>query len=284
MHKKIIIITLFIALFAPFLLISNDSNSALRMILKRVVLEGGKRAENLTLINSSDEQKTYRLEWRQMVMTPDDGLMHVDKADLPENVKPSSDFIRYSPRRVTIPPRSTQIVRLALRMPAGVEDGEYRSHLWVRQEVNPEKLRRKYMEENPVAEGKFGIGVTMLPGVTLPVIVRKGNLDARLNIEEAFVKIQGGEIQTAMNLVRSGNKSTYGDLDFICNPEGEAYALSSRSGIAVYTELDSKKVSFNLKMPENEKPCKSMLIRYTEMDNFNGDPVEVMDEVVVPVR
>lgn len=285
MFKKAIISIIFFSLFTSLLLIPSDAHS-LRIILKRVVLEGGKRAENLTLINASQEPLTYRLEWRHLVMTETQGLNEVAREDLPPNVRPSADFVRYAPRRVTIPPASAQTVRLILRMPAGVEDGEYRSHLSIRQEVDPQELRAKLKDEFNFSDNTVAMGVTMLPGITIPVIVRKGNLDADIDITGARAEaIKGGSIiKTSIDLARTGNKSTYGDFDFLCNPGDNAYPLTTKSGVAVYTEIERKTSNFRLRVPKDEAPCRNMIIRYTEMDGVKGEPVEIMDEIQVAVQ
>ncbi|MCI5060767.1 MAG: hypothetical protein MRY79_06825, partial [Alphaproteobacteria bacterium] len=56
---------------------SLNSADALRITLKRIVFEGPKRAEVLTLINNSNEEKTYRVAWRHFRMTPDKSLVAV---------------------------------------------------------------------------------------------------------------------------------------------------------------------------------------------------------------
>lgn len=259
----------------------NNNSDALRLILKRVVLEGSKRSEYLTLINSSDEEATYRLLWKEMVMTRNEGVKPINKVAGAPTVPASKDMIKYSPRRVTLAPGTSQQIRMALRTPPNLADGEYRSHLWIRREVDTEKLIMDKHEQ--VSEKTRRAEIVLLPGVTIPVIVRKGDLDVRASIDSASVVDSGAEYKISITLGRQGQRSTYGDIDFYCNPRAEAVALRSSRGIAIYTELNQKDVLATIAKPQGVS-CSEMLIRYVETDNYDGEPVRILAEKIVPVQ
>jgi hypothetical protein len=281
--KKILLAFLIFSFSTGVFLYAKEAHS-LRLIIKRVVFDEGKRAEVMTLINATDKEQVFRLEWRHLIMTEDKGLKEVDQQNLPPEIKPSKDFVRFAPRRVRIPANSSQQVRLMLRMPAGVEDGEYRSHLWIRRESNVSRMRADNRSGKEREEGKFNIGVTLLPGITIPVIVRKGNLSVTTEMTNAIARESGDKININFDILRQGERSTYGDIDLFCNPGSGGYSLRSTKGVAIYTEIDRKVFSYSIPKPEGEAPCNEVLIRYTQTDGYDGDPVTVLSETLIPVQ
>lgn len=282
--KKIISVFVVFSIFVGLVGYAQEAHS-LRLILKRVVFEGPKRAEVLTLINATDKPQSYRLEWRHLVMKEEGGLDDVSVENLPPEVRPSKDFIRYAPRRVTLAPKSSQQVRMMLRLPADVEDGEYRSHLWIRREANVEKLTANPNGDGEARrKGKVNIGMKLLPGITIPVIVRKGNLTATANISNASARLEGNDVVVSFDVNREGGRSTYGDIDMFCNSGNNGYSLRSAKGVAVYAEINRKAFSYKISAPEGEDRCRNLLIRYTQTDGYDGDPVRVLAEANISVQ
>src|SRR5687768_8806074 len=136
----------------------------------RLVLDGRKGAE-VILNNIGDEPATYRISVEFRRMTPDGGL-----ADVPEpsaEDKLAQEMIVYAPRRVTLAPHQPQSIRVTARAPQGLPDGEYRVHM----------LFRAIPPAQPVTvqpSDVKGVRFALIPvyGVTIPVIVRFGNLQA----------------------------------------------------------------------------------------------------------
>ena len=113
---------------------------ALRVTMKRVLFEGSKRADILILINNTGEEMSYRLGWRRMRMTEGQSVVPLADDDPGADLKPADDMIVYAPRRVVLPPGGSQQVRLMLRKPKGLADGEYRSHFWIEPEEESVKF------------------------------------------------------------------------------------------------------------------------------------------------
>lgn len=278
-HKIAFLLFLIVGVF-----VLSESVQALRITLKRVVFEGPKRAEMLTIINSSDKEETYRLGWRHFRMTADKSLVAVPDDQLTPDIKPVVDMIRFAPRRFTVPPRSSQRIRMMLRMPADLPDGEYRSHFWVRPEADVEVLRLEAEKDVKAKGAKGGVSLTMLAGVTMPIIVRKGDLEASVSIQNLQASESSGFVTVSFSLIREGNKSVYGDLEYICNAGAGEYLLKRTKGIAVYTELNQR--NFNLRIEKNpDNPgCNSLAITYSLTNEFNGKDHELAAEAKVQVN
>jgi P pilus assembly chaperone PapD len=201
----------------------------------RLVLDGRKGAE-VILNNIGDEPATYRISVEFRRMTPDGGL--VDVAEPTAEDKLAQDMIVYAPRRVTLAPHQPQSVRVSARAPQGLPDGEYRVHL----------LFRAIPPSRPVvaaqqAEAPKGIRFALIPvyGVTIPVIVRFGNLQAKAGIANVHLETRDGKPAVALDLSRSGDRSTFGEVRVF--KAGIKNPIAIQKAVAVYKEVSSRKVS-----------------------------------------
>lgn len=255
---------------------------AIRVTLKRIVFEGSKRTEVIMIINNTNVPETYRVGWREMIMRPEKSLRALKEGDpIPPNYKSAQNMVRYAPRRFTVPPKSSQQVRLMLRMPGGLEDGEYRSHLWIKPEEDVEDLVRG---QDDAETGKGGVSVKMLAGVTMPVIVRKGNLSATAAIANMQASESPGFVRTSYSIIREGNRSIYGDVDYVCNAGAGEYILKTVRGIAVYTEINQRNFNVKIEKEAGQASCRTLTIRYTEVDGFDGKRVNLLAEGSVAVN
>ena len=96
----------------------------------RVVLEGRQRSAELTLVNRGEETMTYRVEFENRRMLEDGRFESALEAR--EGELFADSMIRYAPRRITLEPGSPQTIRVLLRKPSDLAEGEYRSHLLFR--------------------------------------------------------------------------------------------------------------------------------------------------------
>jgi hypothetical protein len=146
-------------------------------------------------------------------------------------------MIIYAPRRITLAPNEPQSIRLAARPPSGLPDGEYRVHL----------LFRAIPPANPVAvtpaEQPKGLQFQLTPiyGVTIPVIVRLGNLQATAAISNVALAKSDGKAAIDLDLTRSGSRSTFGEVRVL--KAGVKDPIAVQKGVAVYTEISTRHLS-----------------------------------------
>lgn len=198
----------------------------------RIVLNGGRGTE-VILKNIGSETATYRVSAELRRMNPDGTLVDVKDASALE--KAAQDMIVFAPRKVTLPPNQPQAVRVSARAPQGLADGEYRVHL----------LFRAIPEATPVTEPveASGLAFKLIPvyGVTIPVIVRLGNLTAKAGISAVERVQHNGRDAVALQLSRSGDRSTYGEVRVL--KPGIKEPIAFIKGVAVYKEVDSRRVT-----------------------------------------
>ncbi|WP_310468501.1 molecular chaperone [Sphingomonas sp.] len=200
----------------------------------RIVLDGRKGAE-IILNNIGDEPATYRLSVEFRRMTPDGGL--VDVAAPTAEDEAAREMIVYAPRRITLAPRQPQSIRIAARPPQGLADGEYRVHLLFR------AIPPATPAAAPDAAPQKGIRFALIPvyGVTIPVIVRLGNLEAKAGIANVRLDTKDGKKVVALDLSRSGARSTFGEVRVL--KPGVKNPIAIQKAVAVYKELDARAVA-----------------------------------------
>lgn len=224
------------ALVAPLLAIAPPAAAGVGDLLvapQRIILNSGRGTE-IILNNIGDETATYRISVEIKRMREDGSFIDVTEPDAREAI--ARDMIVYAPRRVVLPPRQPQTIRIAARAPAGLADGEYRVHLLFRA-VPP--------AQPPVATpADFkGIGFALTPvyGVTIPVIVRLGNLSATAGIGNVGKVMVDGKPAIGLELTRAGSRSTYGEVRVL--KAGLKEPLAVQRGVAVYTDVARRSVT-----------------------------------------
>src|SRR3954447_14346011 len=138
----------------------------------RIVFEGNTHTAQVDVINSGTVPMTYRISIIRRRMNDRGDFVPVGTPEPGEQF--ADEMIRYSPRQVVLQPGVAQAVRLQLRKPATIADGEYRSHLLF-QALPP-------ADAPSSAGGATGTGLdirlTAVYSVSIPVIVRQGTTSA----------------------------------------------------------------------------------------------------------
>lgn len=224
------------ALASAMALTPNPAQAAGDLLVAptRVVLDG-QRGTEVILNNIGSETATYRISLELRRMTTDGRLQDVSETEENEIEQAAKAMIRYAPRRVTLPPNQPQAIRLGIRAPEGLPDGEYRAHLLFRS--IPEA--RSVVDQKAPAQG-FTIALTPIYGVTIPVIIRQGNLRATAAIANGRLQTGSDGQVLAFDLSRSGDRSTYGEIRV--TKRGVNEPLMVARGIAVYPEIAQRTV------------------------------------------
>lgn len=249
-------IVLILALFSLSFIAFADDAFALRVSMKRIIFDGKKRSEIITIINNTGEEQTYRLGWKKYIMSEGNQLHALKDDDEKEKAVLWADgMIRFAPRRVTVPAGGSQQVRLFLRRPADIQEAEYRAHLWIVTETKPEKFKQDDSDK------QSSVRVKVQPAISLPVFVRHGNLDLSMELGDLALKRVEEGLDVSFTLHREGGKSSYGDFEFICTDSD--VVLKQIRGVAVYTEVAKRFFNYRIPLTEETTPsCNSMDIVY----------------------
>jgi P pilus assembly chaperone PapD len=238
----------------------------------RLVLDGHKGAE-VILNNIGDEPATYRvsIEFRRMT----EGGDLVDVTTPSDLDKKAEDMIVYAPRKVVLAPHEPQAIRIVARAPQGLPDGEYRVHLLFRAIPPPNPIVQ------PSGEPPKGVQFKLTPvyGVTIPVIVRLGNLQATAGIANVHIETKSGAPAIGLDLVRQGSRSTYGEVRVL--KAGVKDPIAVQKGVAIYTEIGKRHVS--VVIPENERTAASGPVTVQYLETFD-DGTHLLAETQAVLR
>ena len=226
----------------------------------RLVLDRGRGTE-VILNNIGEEEATYRVSVELRRMTETGDLTEVTEANAREQA--AQGMILYAPRRVTLPPNQPQSIRISARAPAGLADGEYRVHLLFRAVPPPRPVAVPTGEQKGVS-----ISLTPIYGVTIPVIVRLGNLQAKAGIAGVHVGKFNGKPALAFNLSRDGDRSTFGEVR-VFKP-GRADPIAVLRGVAVYTEVKERQVTVPVPDSEAASLRGPVIVQYVETAEEGG--------------
>jgi P pilus assembly chaperone PapD len=238
----------------------------------RVVLDGARGTE-VILNNIGTAPATYRISLELRRMRPDGSLEEVEQSAASAVEATTLSMISYAPRRVTLPPNQPQSIRIGVRAPQALPDGEYRAHMLFR--AIPES--KAATASTGVKEG-VSIALTPIYGVTIPIIVRQGNLSAKAAITDARIE-KGAERDTfSFGLTRNGTRSTYGRIRVI--KPGVDKPLIDARGIAVYAEVADRRVIFPVDAELSAKLKGPATIQYLEDIDAGGGVIAELQTVI----
>jgi len=202
----------------------------LMVMPKRVVFEGNKRYEDLTVANIGNDTATYVISFVQVRMKQDGSFEMISTPDSAQFF--SDKNVRYFPRSVTLGPNEAQTVKIQVTKKDQLGPGEYRSHLYFR--AVPKVLP---LEEKPVTDSSISIQLIPIYGISIPVILRLGLNDSGVSFAEASFKVAHDTLPLlTITFNRKGNMSVYGNvmIDHV-SLEGKVTRVARVNGVAVYT-------------------------------------------------
>ena len=237
----------------------------------RLVFEGRQRTGQLTLVNTGSQTATYRISLVRLRMTETGGFREVQEPDSAERF--ADTLVRFSPRRVELPPGVPQTVRLQLRLPADLPPGEYRSHMLFR--AIPVSAPEESVSSAPAT------GVQMMLravyGVSVPIIVRHGALVAGVTLSDPRVESAPDEdppARLAVTLNRSGDRSVYGDLTAVLLRDGQPdLVVGVAKGLAVYTPNTRRTCVLPMRLPSTLDPHARLRVRFDSASGVAEIPI-----------
>jgi len=222
----------------------------------RLVLDGRKGTE-VVLNNIGDEPAAYRVSVELRRMKEDGGLEEVTAPTAEDKL--AQDMIVYAPRRVTLAPNEPQSIRIAARPPQGLPDGEYRVHLLFRAIPAPTPVAAV---QPAAAQKGLRFALTPVYGVTIPVIVRLGRLEAKAGIANVQLDRKAARPAVALDLSRTGERSTFGEVRVL--KAGVKDPIAIQRAVAVYTEIGTRRLSIPLNDDFKGDPSGPVTVQYVE--------------------
>lgn len=238
----------------------------------RVVLDG-RRGTEVILNNIGNEEATYRISLELRRMNDQGRLDDVDVTAANEKEQSTLAVIRYAPRRVTLPPNQPQSIRVGLQPTDTLPDGEYRAHMLFR-------AIPKAPAADAIQDAGNGLKIQLTPiyGISIPVIIRKGNLQATAGLSNVRLGSDNEGPTLDFELSRTGDKSVFGEIHI--TKAGVAEPIGIAKGIAIYPEVTSRKVSLPLSPEVAAKMRGEIVISYYEAQEAGGGLISQVRQVL----
>jgi P pilus assembly chaperone PapD len=234
---------------------------------KRIVFDQRERTQQVILVNSTTDTRSYRLEWVEQRQVSG-GSYQVLKAEEAEGRKKASDLMRFSPRQVTLGPGERQVVKIVARRSANMEPGEYRSHLLF-------SALPPAIEESDEEVDGISMKLNVLVSYSIPVLLNVGYQSPQVSVSN--VKVQERPDQDNkfadifVALDKRGEYSTYGTIKaFYRSSDSESFEqVGLLNGVSIFGEADSYNAMLSwMGLPESRKG--ELKIRYEGAAEFNG--------------
>lgn len=219
---------------------NSFANSAM-IFPQRAILNESNKSASFKVINPLDKKTTYSISLVDRVQDNSGSTTLVENYD-----QSAKDFLRYTPRKkVTLDKNGKKPIRIKLSNFGALKDGEYRSYLNIVTKPN-----------SPLQEG---YSVQMRTGIQLPIIIRKGDLNAKLTLSSTPTSDK-----INVTLHREGNRSIHGDITIKQNNEQIGFAKST----AIYPEAQTAIYSIPVSNFNKSEPYNVEFIESKESGNI----------------
>ena len=218
----------------------------------RIVFGERDRSAEVHVVNRGTQPATFRIEFVQMRMDESGAMAEIETPNDKELF--ADPLVRYSPRQVELAPGEGQSVRLLLRKPEGLASGEYRSHLLFY--AVPDADSGNDIERELAADPKtFSVQIRAIYRISIPVIVRHGELPVSFSMPELSVQRLAGDKglpQLHLRVDREGRRSVYGDIDvyYRAATGGVAQLIHHAKDFVLYTSTDTRVIDTALNIPD----------------------------------
>ncbi len=203
------------------------------------------RNVQVRITNTTNKEKQYTVSFVNYRQN-ENGTYEEIKTPLPDNPF-ASDFIDYSPHMARLAPRQTQTIRLKRKPMPTMKNGEYVSHLMVKEVPEKEEEPDKNAQKSGIK-----VAIKVIHAITIPVIITKGELTSTAELTNSQVIKKDGKYFAKVIVTRKGNKSFLGNI--IVLEDGKEIGRINNFRIFISSP---KRV---LEVPLNKKPDKSITI------------------------
>jgi hypothetical protein len=203
------------------------------------------RITNITVVNTGTEDAVFKIDWRYQIQKEDGSYTFVENAkDMPYD---ASAMLLFSPRQVTLPAGGKQRIRISLRRPPDLPDGEYRAHLHLLEMASNKPMpdpSTPLLPEHAQAEVKMNVAFS------LPVIVRKGAYDCVVTMSDPKLvppSMDGGPPHMDVWLNRKGIDGAITAVNVYWTPPGQQEKLvGTLNNVSLYREISKRVAHVNL--------------------------------------
>jgi hypothetical protein len=249
----------------------------------RIVFDGPKKSQEISLANVGKDTATYSVSVLNIRMTENGSFEEITVPDSGQNF--AGEYLRFFPRKVTLAPNESQVVKVQVVKTNLLTPGEYRSHIYFRAVPDEKTVADKPKTEKPVADksidksadtaskstdtGAISIALKPIYGITIPIIIRVGDNNADVTLTDVAFNMADQSPKLSFSFNRLGNMSVYGDIkvDYVV-PGGKPTPVKFIKGVGVYTPNKTRHINIDLDKDEKVDYHKGkLMVTYTLQTN-----------------
>ncbi|OEU67710.1 MAG: hypothetical protein BA863_03360 [Desulfovibrio sp. S3730MH75] len=223
----------------------------------RLEMKDGVNSRQITVFNQShDSSISYTI--RQVVLRMDEFGNMIAPEKITKREKLALSMVRYSPKVATIPPGKRQVVRVLIRRPPNLPEGEYLSYLSVSPVVPSQKKDLGAADKN---EEGAGIKINMYVGVSMPVLIIEGNPASTTKLSDMkLITTKRKKRAVQFYIERSGKASSFVRVEVYGTKDGKEELIARDTRVVTYVNLKKRIEEINL---------------VKDAQSFSGGPVTV---------
>ncbi len=227
------------------------------------MIENRQRAKSMTIFNRTDKTLVYTFDWERRAQTPEGKLIKLEKGETSPGYKPADDMLIYSPRQVVVKPGKSQKIRIMVRRPEGLEDGEYHSHILIK----PEDLESKKLN----TEQEKGMSGTMKVKsyMSIPVFVRQGKTDIDFELTNGAIIKKDGQDAVRFTIENNSTRSFYAKEALDCTLADGTHKEIVLDAARVYVE--SQNITKERGIRKGAPPlssCSALVLNLSALNDF----------------
>lgn len=223
-------------------LLSTNSQAEMLISPLRLMLDSDNPTATLTIRNTGDGTRSYRLGWLEQRMD-ENGIYHAITESEQAEWPMASQFLRFSPRQISVGPGENQTVRVSYRPSANMATGEYSSHL--KMQILPGSAPSGTFEMDSGKEG-ISMQLEMLMSFSIPVVLRHETSKPKINISnvEVLAADASNPMRLAVTLEREGNSSSFGKLkiEMQRDENSPVELIGDADNISIFTNTSQRRV------------------------------------------
>ncbi len=203
----------------------------------RVVIKSEEKSAVVGVTNKSDKTRKYLISFIDQKMNSHGTTEIVET--FPYSAK---RMLKFMPRSVMLEPGQRQVVRLMVRRPSTLPDGDYHTHMLFEEEP----MNNEEKEQVKMQKGSFAMDIGAVYGVGIPIVVQQGNVHGIVSFKEAVV-VKGISPKPNMlevGVKHEGNGEAFSHLEaFYVDSTGQHLekAINARN-LRLYREVEDAKI------------------------------------------
>lgn len=167
-------------------------------------------------------------------VTDSTGQLELRMIEEPDSTLPSAmTWIQAFPRRTVVPPQGRQTIRLMVRPPADLADGEY----WARVVV---AARGGTVPVEVQDSANIQIGLTLEVRTILPLLYRKGPLTTGVRLADTRATREGDSVMVRTRMTRTGTAAYLGTVRASLRNAGGTEVAQYTMPISVYYDIEPR--------------------------------------------